>query len=110
MATPGGGGGGNLMDRNDYNISSSETAQANFNRIAGLLETALTRRDQDVKQAMSAYQADGVSDQYAGVEREWNAAGAEIKQIITVLQGSLADNDDIARRALSTAASYVPGA
>ncbi|GAB2610677.1 hypothetical protein [Pseudactinotalea suaedae] len=103
-------GGGNQMDRNDYNISSSETAQANFERIAGLLETALTRRDSDVKQAMAAYQADGVSDQYAGVEKQWNMAGTEIRGIITALRTSLADNDDIARRAMSTAASYIPGA
>jgi len=103
-------GGGNQMDRNDYNISASETAQANFERIAGLLETALTRRDSDVKQAMAAYQADGVSDQYAGVERQWNQAGTEIRGIITSLRTSLADNDDVARRAMSTAASYIPGA
>lgn len=103
-------GGGNQADRNDYNISASETAQANFERIAGLLETALTRRDTDVKQAMASYQADGVSDQYAGVEKEWNMAGIEIRGIITSLRNSLADNDDVARRALSMAASYVPGA
>lgn len=103
------GGGSNQMERNDYNIAASETAQANFERIAGLLEAALTRRDTDVKHAMAAYQADGVSDQYAGVEREWNAAGGEIRNIITTIRTSLADNDDIARRALSTAASYIPG-
>lgn len=103
-------GGSNQMDRNDYNISASETAQANFDRIAGLLETALNRRDTDVKQAMSAYQADGVSDQYAGVEKQWNMAGVEIRGIITALRTSLADNDDVARRAMTTAASYIPGA
>ena len=105
----GGGTGSNQLDRNDYNIASSEVAQARFNQIATTLEAALLRREADVRVAMAAYQADGVSDQYAGVEAQWNAAGVEIRAIITALKTSLSNNDDIARRALQTAASYIPG-
>lgn len=99
----------NQQDRNDYNISSSQAAQANFEKVAGLLEAALSRRDSDVKAAMAAYQADGVSDQYAAVEQQWNAAGGEVRGIIQTLRNTLASNDDLASQALSKAASYIPG-
>jgi len=99
----------NQMDRNDYNIASSQGAQANFERVASVLEAALARRDQDVKAAMAVYQADGVSDRYAAMEQQWNAAGTEVKGIIAAIRNSLAENDDIARRGLQQAASYIPG-
>lgn len=99
----------NDQDRNDYDIGSSQAAQENFNTIASHLEAVLNRRETDVRNAMAAYQADGVSDQYAGVEKEWNVAGAEIRTIITTLKDSLSNNDDIAHTALTRAASYIPG-
>lgn len=98
----------NLQDRNDYNISSSQSAQANFERVASLLEAALGRRDSDVRAAMSAYQADGVSDRYAAMETKWNQAGQEVRSIITAIRTSLSNNDEIASRAMSKAASYIP--
>jgi hypothetical protein len=101
--------GSNQQDRNDYNISSSQAAQANFEKVAGLLEAALARRDSDVRQAMAVYQADGVSEQYAAVEQQWNAAGGEVKQIIQTVRTSLSSNDDLAAQALVKAASYIPG-
>jgi hypothetical protein len=99
----------NQMDRNDYDISASEAAQANFERAASALEAALARRDQDVKAAMAVYMADGVSDRYAAMESQWNTAGTEVKGIIAAIRNSLADNDEIARRGLQQAASYIPG-
>lgn len=99
----------NELDRNDYDINSSQAAQANFERAASALEAALTRRDQDVKAAMAVYLADGVSDRYAAMESQWNAAGAEVRGIITAIRNSLADNDEVARRSLQRAASYIPG-
>lgn len=99
----------NQLDRNDYDIASSQAAQANFERAAAALEAALARRDQDVKQAMSVYSADGVSDRYAAMEAQWNAAGTEVRGIITAVRNSLADNDEIARRGLQQAASFIPG-
>ena len=72
---------GNRQERNDYDVASSQTAQENFNTIAGQLEAVLNRRETDVRNAMAAYQADGVSDQYAGVEAQWNTAGIEIRGI-----------------------------
>ena len=96
------------MDGNDYDITSSQSAQDNFERAASALEAALGRRDQDVKVAMSVYQADGVSDQYAAMEVQWNAAGTEVRGIIASIRNSLVENDEIARRGLQQAASYIP--
>ncbi len=98
----------NQLDRNDYDINASQSAQANFERAASALEAALARRDADVKAAMAVYQADGVSDRYAAMEQQWNAAGTEVRGIITAIRNSLSDNDEIARRGLQQAASYIP--
>jgi hypothetical protein len=100
---------GNQMDRNDYSIAASQSAQGNFEQVAAQLEAALARRDQDVKAAMAAYMAEGVSDRYAQMERDWNAAGDEVRGIITSIRGSLATNDDIAQRALQAAGNAIPG-
>ena len=98
----------NQMDRNDYSIVSSEATQANFEQVASRLESALDRRDTDVKQAMADYQADGVSDEYAAMEKQWRDAGDEVKAIIKLLRESLAQNDDIAVATLTRAKSYLP--
>ena len=98
----------NQMDRNDYDINASQSAQSNFERAASTLEASLARRDQDVKTAMAAYMAEGVSERYAAMEAQWNAAGTEVKGIIAGIRSSLAENDEIARRGLARAASYIP--
>ena len=73
---------GNQIDRNDYSVGASQAAQANFEAVASQLEAALDRRDADVKQAMAEYQADGVSDQYAQLEQQWNTAGRQVREVI----------------------------
>lgn len=99
---------GNQMDRNDYSIASSQEAQANFEAAASALEAALTRRDADVRAAMSVYQADGVSERYQAMEQQWNNAGQEVRNVIGSIRASLSSNDDIAHRALSQAAAAIP--
>ncbi|MBF4457728.1 MULTISPECIES: pore-forming ESAT-6 family protein [unclassified Pseudoclavibacter] len=99
----------NQMDRNDYNIGSSEATQANFEQVAARLESALDRRDADVKQAMADYQADGVSEEYAHLEQQWNSAGQQVRDVIAAIRNSLVENDDVARRALSAARASIPG-
>lgn len=99
----------NQMDRNDYDIAGSESAQGNFEQVASQVESLLQRRDQDVKAAMADYQADGVSDQYAELERKWNQAGDQVRDVITKIRQSLADNDDVARRAMQSAKDAIPG-
>ena len=68
----------------------------------------MARRDQDVKAAMAVYLADGVSDRYASMEARWNAAGTEVRGIISAIRNSLVENDQIAARGLQRAASYIP--
>ncbi len=99
---------GNQADRNDYNISSSQSAQSNFETAASRLEEALARRDKDVANAMAAYEADGVSERYREMEGKWNTAGAEVRTIIQAIRKSLANNDDVASRAMYRAASFIP--
>ena len=99
----------NQIDRNDYNIGSSESAQANFEAVAQRLESLLARRDADVKTAMADYIADGVSEEYAALEQQWNTAGDQVRLVISEIRKSLAENDDVARRALSTARAAIPG-
>jgi uncharacterized protein YukE len=99
----------NQSDRNDYNIADSESAQQNFAQAKKALEDALDRRDGDVKNAMADYQADGVSEEYAAVERDWNQAGATVREVMHRIEASLQENDDIARTAMQTARSFIPG-
>ncbi|MDR3068942.1 MAG: hypothetical protein LBU50_05515 [Cellulomonas sp.] len=99
---------GNQVDRNDYSIASSQEVQANFEAAASALEAALSRRDGDVRAAMAAYSADGVSDRYQAMETQWNNAGQEVRNVIQSIRGSLSSNDDIAHRALSQAAAAIP--
>ena len=73
---------GNQMDHNDYSVAASQNAQANFEAAASRLESALDRRDSDVKQAMGRYEADGVSEEYAHLERRWNMGGHQLREVI----------------------------
>ena len=98
----------NQQDRNDYSVGASQAAQANFEQAAARLEAALQRRDQDVKAALADYQADGVSDEYAGLEKQWNDAGAQVRQVITTIRSALEQNDDIALAALQRARAALP--
>ena len=101
---------GNQMVRNDYSVAASQNAQANFEAAASRLVSAWDRRDSDVKPAIGRYQADGVSEEYADLERRWNMGGHQLREVIGSIRHSLGDNDDIAVRALSTAAAAVPDA
>lgn len=99
---------GNQVDRNDYSVAASQSAQTNFESAAARLEAALQRRDQDVRAALTDYQADGVSDEYAALEQQWNDAGEQVRTVIAAIRGSLEQNDDVALRALSKARAALP--
>lgn len=98
----------NQVDRNDYSVSASQAAQANFEAVASQLEAVLDRRDADVKAALAEYFAEGVSEEYAQLERQWNDAGCQVRQVIATIRQSLSDNDDIAVRAGAVARSHIP--
>ena len=95
-------------DRNAHDVGASQQVQDDFDTAAGNLEAALDRRQHDVDTAMADYQADGVSDEYAAMEKQWRDAGDEVKAIIKLLRESLAQNDDIAVATLTRAKSYLP--
>jgi len=99
----------NNTEQRSYDTGASEGAQSNFEQVASRLESLISQRDTDVRNAMAQYQADGVSDEYAHLEHQWNAAGRQVREVIGAIRQSLAENDDVAARALSTARSAIPG-
>jgi uncharacterized protein YukE len=99
--------GGNAVDRRDYDVAASQTAQDAFNSTADRLESLISQRDSDVKAAMSDYQADGVSEDYAAKEQQWNQVAAEVRTIITTLRSSLQSNDETAASTIGKAKSAV---
>ena len=95
-------------DTNAYDVGASQQVQDDFDTAAGNLEAALGRRQQDVDTAMADYQADGVSEEYAQLEQQWNSAGQQVRDVIAAIRNSLVENDDVARRALSAARASIP--
>lgn len=95
-------------DTNAYDVGASQQVQDDFAGAAANLEAAITRHDGDVKNAMSEYQAEDVSDAYAAMEKQWTDAGTEVKAIITLLRESLCKNDDVAVGTMRKAMSYIP--
>jgi hypothetical protein len=94
-------------DRRSFDTGASQEAQSNLQSVVARLEAVMSQRDADVKQAMADFEADGVSDQYAGKEQRWNAAAAEVRSIIALVRGTLEQNDATAQSALSRARSAV---
>ncbi|WP_194949748.1 pore-forming ESAT-6 family protein [Actinomyces trachealis] len=97
----------NNSEMRSYDIGASESAQANFESVASRLEALISQRDSDVRNAMSQYQADGVSDEYQAKEARWNKAATEVRSIITTLRNSMQSTDETASTALTQAKSAV---
>ena len=97
----------NNAELRSYDIGASESAQANFESVASRLESLISERDGDVREAMAQYQADGVSDEYQAKEARWNKAASEVRSIIHVLRGSMQHTDESATGALGKAKSAV---
>ena len=95
------------IDRRSFDTAASQEAQGNLQSVVARLEAVMSQRDADVKQAMADFEADGVSDQYAGKEQRWNAAASEVRSIIALVRGTLEQNDATAQSALSRARSAV---
>ena len=98
---------GNQFDRRDFDLAASQAAQDNFLQVAARLEALMDQRDQDVRTAMSDYQATGVSEDYASKELRWKNAADGVRQIIATLKQSMATNDEAAQAALGKAKSAV---
>jgi hypothetical protein len=98
---------GNQSDRRDFDLASSQAAQENFLAIAGRLEALIDSRDADVRQAMSDYEASGVSEEYAAKELRWKNAANGVRDVIHTLKDSMVKNDEAAQAAISKAKSAV---
>jgi uncharacterized protein YukE len=96
-------------DRRSYDTGASGEAQSNLQGVIAQLEAVIAERDRQVKAAMADFQADGVSDQYHGVEQRWNSSAQEVRQIITLLRSTLENNDATAQTTLSRARAAVDG-
>lgn len=97
----------NNMERRSYSIDASQGAQANFESVASRLESLISQRDTDVRDAMAQYQADGVSEEYRAKETRWNKAASEVRSIISTLRTSLQTTDESVATALSKASAAV---
>lgn len=97
----------NNMERRSYSIDASQGTQANFESVASRLESLISQRDTDVRDAMAQYQADGVSEEYRAKETRWNKAASEVRSIISTLRTSLQTTDESAATALSKASAAV---
>ncbi len=97
----------NQMDRRSFDIAASGSAQELFNTSANRLESLIEQRDADVRTAMADYEAEGVSDSYAGKELRWRTVAGEVRTIISTLRASLGQNDDSARQAMQRAQAAV---
>jgi hypothetical protein len=97
----------NQMDRRSFDLAASGTTQDRFLTVAGRLETLIAQRDADVRTAMADYQAEGVSDDYAGKEARWHTVADNVRQIVSVLRASLGSNDDSARQSMQKARAAV---
>nr|WP_297426693.1 pore-forming ESAT-6 family protein [uncultured Actinotalea sp.] len=98
---------GNNIDRRDFDLGASTSAQDNFNAVASRLEALIDQRDRDVKAAMSDYLATGVSEEYAAKEARWNRVATEVRTIIRTLRASLERNDATAQDTLKKAQAAV---
>ena len=98
---------GNAADRRDFDIPASQAAQDHFNSVAGHQESLINSRARDVQFAMSDYQADGASEEYAAKEQRWHNVADEVRGIIQVLRGSLGSNDETAAQSLQRAKGAV---
>lgn len=97
----------NNTEQRSYDTGASEGAQSNFEQVASRLESLISQRDTDVRNAMAQYQADGVSDEYQAKEQRWHTAADGVRNIITTIRNSLQTTDDSAQGALQSARQSV---
>lgn len=94
-------------DRLDYDTAASTSAQDTFDRVATRLEGLMDQRSADVRDAMSDYEATGVSGDYQACEQRWATVAAEVRGIVQTLRRALTDSDARAQDSLRRAQSAV---
>ena len=94
-------------DRLSYDTGTSQQVQGDLAAVVGQLEAVIAQRDTAVAAAMSDFQADGVSDEYAVVEQRWHRAATEVRQIIDLVKTTMVQNDESATTANTRARAAV---
>lgn len=97
------------QDRLSFDTGVSQAFQGDIQGICGRLEALIGERDKAVQSAMSDFQADGVSDEYAQVEQRWRTAADEVKAIITLVKTTMSQNDGTAGATMGKAKNAVGG-
>jgi hypothetical protein len=97
------------LDRRSFDTGVSQQVQSDLTGVVSRLEAAINQRNSDVAAAMGDFSADGVSEDYRGVEQRWHNAANEVQQIITLVRTTMTKNDDSAATALTGARSAVQG-
>ncbi len=94
-------------DRLSFDTGISQQVQGDLDGVCGRLEALIGERDRAVQTAMSDFQADGVSDEYAHVEKRWNRASHEVRAIIALVRRTMAENDGTATTTIGRAKNAV---
>lgn len=84
------------LDRISYDTDASAQVEGDVASIVGRLESLIADRDQAVANAMSEFQADGVSEEYHHIEQRWKTSAGEVKEIIRLVKETLLRNDETA--------------
>lgn len=80
-------------DKVRYSSAAMDEASQNFAATAQRLEATIEDRRRDVAAAMSAYEATGVSDEYAEKERLWAESADRVVAIIAKLRSGMREAD-----------------
>lgn len=95
------------MDRISFDTGVSSQVQSDVESIASRLESLISERDQQVASALSDFQMDGADAEYQQVETRWKNASNEVKNIITLIRQTLAENDQTATSTQSRTRSAI---
>lgn len=95
------------LDRTAFCTDTSASFQSDIAGLVGRLESLLSQRDQQVAQAMADFQADGVSEQYQHVEKRWQSASHEVRNIINLVKQTMSENDQTAGQTQARARTAV---
>jgi hypothetical protein len=94
-------------DRRAYDTDASGQVQTTLTQLVGRVDALLSQRDQQVKSAMADFVADGVEEDYAGVERKWNNAATQTSRIVDLLRDALSKSDTVATTTVGKARTAV---
>lgn len=95
------------MDRISFDTGVSSQVQSDVQSIASRLESLIAERDQQVSAALSDFQMDGADAEYQQIESRWRNASNEVKNIISLIRQTMAENDQTATSTQSRTRSAI---